>query len=250
MSEQNFADHYENLGQSFKEDEKRHDEHVREHMEYLSKHLKCEPYHKVVEVGAGTCICSRELTDIANMKESILCVDYSASMLKNGENLPYIETLHLDGLSFSKLNMKYDRIFLRAALHNFGKEIIPEFLCNVYKQLNEGGIFVNIAMHGCDNRPWFKKLKEVFPITHIPAEYYMEELKIAGFDQVSNHIERTNVVITKQSLFKAFRQRYVTLFEFISDDEIEEGIAEIEKQYPNQEVIEFIDLYDFTVAKK
>ena len=32
-------------------------------------------------------------------------------------------------------------------------------------------------MHDCDNRPWFKKLKEVFPITHIPAEYYMEELK-------------------------------------------------------------------------
>ena len=203
-----------------------------------------------MEVGAGTCICSRELIDIANIKESVLCVDYSASMLKNGENLPYIKTLHLDGLSFSKLNMKYDRIFLRAALHNFGKEVIPEFLSNVYKQLNEGGIFVNIAMHGCDNRPWFKKLKEVFPITHISAEYYMEELKKAGFDEVSNHVERTNVAITKQSLFKTFRQRYVTLFEFISDDEIEEGITEIEEQYPKQEVITFVDLYDFTVAKK
>ena len=204
----------------------------------------------MVEVGAGTCICSRELIDIANIKESVLCVDYSASMLKNGENLPYIKTLHLDGLSFSKLDMKYDRIFLRAALHNFGKEVIPEFLSNVYKQLNEGGIFVNIAMHGCDNRPWFKKLKEVFPITHISAEYYMEELKKAGFDEVSNHVERTNVAITKQSLFKTFRQRYVTLFEFISDDEIEEGITEIEEQYPKQEVITFVDLYDFTVAKK
>ena len=250
MQEQNFEDHYTNLGQSYNENERRHDEHVREHMEYLSKHLKCEPYHKVVEVGAGTCICSRELIDIANIKESVLCVDYSASMLKNGENLPYIKTLHLDGLSFSKLDMKYDRIFLRAALHNFGKEVIPEFLSNVYKQLNEGGIFVNIAMHGCDNRPWFKKLKEVFPITHISAEYYMEELKKAGFDEVSNHVERTNVAITKQSLFKTFRQRYVTLFEFISDDEIEEGITEIEEQYPKQEVIKFVDLYDFTVAKK
>ena len=250
MPEQNFADHYANLGRSYEEDERRHDEHVREHMEYLSKYLKCESYHKVVEVGAGTCICSRELIEIANMKEPVLCVDYSASMLKNGENLPYIKTLHLDGLSFSKLNMKYDRIFLRASLHNFGKETIPEFLCNVYKQLNAGGIFVNIAMHGCDNRPWFKKLKEVFPITHIPAEYYMEELKKAGFEEVSNHVERTNVAITKQRLFKAFRQRYVTLFEFISDDEIEAGITEIEEQYPNQEVIEFVDLYDFTVAKK
>ena len=139
MPEQNFKDHYTNLGQSYNENERRHDEHVREHMEYLSKHLKCEPYHKVVEVGAGTCICSKELIDIANIKESILCVDYSASMLKNGENFPYIKTLHLDGLSFSKLNMKYDRIFLRATLHNFGKEVIPEFLCNVYKQLNERG---------------------------------------------------------------------------------------------------------------
>ena len=250
MPEQNFKDHYTNLGQSYNENERRHDEHVREHMEYLSKHLKCEPYHKVVEVGAGTCICSKELIDIANIKESILCVDYSASMLKNGENFPYIKTLHLDGLSFSKLNMKYDRIFLRAALHNFGKEVIPEFLCNVYKQLNEGGIFVNIAMHGCDNRPWFTKLKEVFPITHIPAEYYMEELKRAGFAQVSNHVEKTNVAVPKQNLFKAFRQRYVTLFEFIGDDEIEEGITEIKEQYPNQEVIEFVDLYDFTVAKK
>ena len=108
-------------------------------MKYLSKHMKCEPYHKVVEVGAGTCICSRELIDIANMKESVLCVDYLSSMLKNGENLPYMKTLHLDGLSSSKLNMKCYRIFLRGALHNFGKEVIPEFLCNVYKQLNEGG---------------------------------------------------------------------------------------------------------------
>ena len=139
MPEQNFQDHYTNLGQSYKENERRHDEHVREHMEYLSKHLKREPYHKVVEVGAGTCICSRELIDIANMKESVLCVDYF--MLKNGENLPYIKTLHLDGLSSSKLNMKYDRIFLRGVLHNFGKEVIPEFLCDVYKQINEGGYF-------------------------------------------------------------------------------------------------------------
>ena len=58
------------------------------------------------------------------------------------------------------------------------------------------------------------------------------------------------MAIPKQNLFKAFRQRYVTLFQFIGDDEIEEGITEIEEQYPNQEVIEFVDLYDFTVAKK
>ena len=105
-------------------------------------------------------------------------------------------------------------------------------------------------MHGCDNRPWFKKLKEGFPITHIPAEYYMEELKKAGFNHVSNHVERTNVAVTKQSLFKAFRELYVILVEFISDDEMEEGVSEIEEQYPNREVTEFVDLYDFAVAKK
>ena len=33
MQEQNFEDHYTNLGQSYKENERRHDEHVREHME-------------------------------------------------------------------------------------------------------------------------------------------------------------------------------------------------------------------------
>ena len=58
------------------------------------------------------------------------------------------------------------------------------------------------------------------------------------------------MAVTKQSLFKAFRERYVTLFQFISDDEIEKGINEIEEWYPNQEVIKFVDLYDFTVAKK
>ena len=105
-------------------------------------------------------------------------------------------------------------------------------------------------MNDYDNRTWFKKLKEVFPITHIPAKYYMEELKKAGFNQVSNHVERTNVALTKQSFFKAFRERYATLVEFISDDEIEEGTSEIEEQYPNKEVTEFVDLYHFAVAKK
>ena len=31
---------------------------------------------------------------------------------------------------------------------------------------------------------------------------------------------------------------------------MEEGVSEIEEQYPNQEVTEFVDLYDFAVAKK
>ena len=41
------------------------------------------------------------------------------------------------------------------------------------------------------------------------------------------------MAVTKQSLFKAFRERYVILVEFISDDEMEEGVSEIEEQYPN-----------------
>ena len=58
------------------------------------------------------------------------------------------------------------------------------------------------------------------------------------------------MAVTKQSLFKAFRERYVILVEFISDDEMEEGVSEIEEQYTNQEVTEFVDLFDFAVAKK
>ena len=58
------------------------------------------------------------------------------------------------------------------------------------------------------------------------------------------------MAVTKQSLFKAFRERYVILVEFISDDEMEEGVSETEEQYPNQEVTEFVDLFDFAVAKK
>ena len=238
MPEPSFVDHYANLGKSFREGKRRYNEHVRKHMECLAKCLECQPYHKIVEMAAGTCICSRELVDIVKMKEPILCVDYSASMLKNGENFPHIKTLLSDGQMDG------------CALHNFGKEVIPEFLCNVYKQLNEGGMFMNIAMHGCENLPWFKKLKETFPVTHITAEYYMEELRKAGFAEVSTRVEGTKVTITKQDLFKTFRERYVTLFEFISDDEIEEGIAEIEKEYPNQEFIQFIDKYDFVLAKK
>ena len=58
------------------------------------------------------------------------------------------------------------------------------------------------------------------------------------------------MAVTKQSLFKAFRERYVILVEFISDDEMEEGVSETEEQYPNQEVTEFVNLFDFAVAKK
>ena len=58
------------------------------------------------------------------------------------------------------------------------------------------------------------------------------------------------MAVTKQSLFKAFRERYVILVEFISDDEMEEGVSETEEQYPNQEVTEFVDLFDFAVARK
>ena len=58
------------------------------------------------------------------------------------------------------------------------------------------------------------------------------------------------MAVTKQSLFKAFRERYVILVEFISDDEMEEGVSEIEEHYPNQEVTEFVDLFDFAVARK
>ena len=73
-----------------------------------------------------------------------------------------------------------------------------------------------------------EKLKEkVRPISIYEAEAYLQS---AGFT-VIKHLEHQSTTWNKQDYFKCLRHRMFSVFKLVSDKDIEEGIAELDRDF-------------------
>ena len=80
-------------------------------------------------------------------------------------------------------------------------------------------------------------------------------LREIGLNANISHQEFSfSAAVTKSKLYEKYRCRFLSLLQHLSDDEIEEGISELENEYyhnvKNDELINYEDTVHVTKAKK
>lgn len=184
-------------------------------------------------------------TYILGLKNSVLCVEPNAEMLLIAEKkeglTPYLATA--DAFLTSDLKGKYNKILMNESAHLF-----PDPLGTFQKAaeyLPQDGLLVLIVRARTSTFPMWKSLQEKFTV--FEEDVFKEFLEKAGFT-VTITSEVYTIPMTKGEWYDKLRRRvFSTLYEF-SNEEIEKGLEEIDRDwFPDKTETDIVDIKDTLV---
>ena len=142
-------------------------------------------------------------------------------MLANLKSKQGFKIFVKDAIEFSKMNLKYDKVFIKEMIHHVkkGRQKIYE---NVYRNLNTNGIFIILLLPPKIEYPLFDMAMEYYEKSQPHFSTIEQGMKNAGFKVEMDFIEYP-LQIKKEKYYNMIRNRYMSLLSQYSDAEIENG---------------------------
>jgi len=198
----------------------------------LMELLKLRKQDKLVDLGAGTCVNALQLAQLAELEQSVLCVEPVQEMLDVAlkQNPDNIETFCETAEVFTARNIRYDKIMIKGTVHHFPRENLEQIFSGIYRQLNNNGILLIEKVSGKANiSSFFKRGHDLHHQTHQGlSERIMEILEGLGM-RVEYKTVMADSSKTKAETIEYMRNRSVSSWEMLTDEEIEEGVRSIQE---------------------
>eukprot|EP00092_Neocalanus_flemingeri_P017532 GFUD01018967.1.p1 GENE.GFUD01018967.1~~GFUD01018967.1.p1 ORF type:complete len:267 (+),score=71.52 GFUD01018967.1:95-895(+) len=210
---------------------------------------------RMVDLGAGTCKTAGMIAQMAGLKHPVLCVDPVQEMLEvaNKNNVPNIETLCATAEDFSRKDVKYDKILIKGAIHHFPVNKMREIFTGIKTQLNDKGVILidkSATSTTEEGMPFFKKGILIQRQMNAALDGLLENLlKDLGF-QVDKQIIHGDKNMSKDEAIQMIKNRGISGLSVLSDDELKEGIEEVESKYEGCSVIEWKNKREMIIACK
>ena len=202
---------------------------------------------KLVDLGCGTGLFTKAIHNQIQLKNPIVCVDFSAKMLEQIPSNDIYKPLLMDAINFASQAEKFDKILIKEMIHHISDK--PKLIANLLKRLNAGGILLLILLPPTIEYPLFESAKKRYE----QLQPHYEELENL-FNQVGFQTEVSFVKyplsLDKSRYFRMVENRYMSLLSLFSDEEIRQGIREMEEKYLAQSTLEFNDVFVFIKGKK
>ena len=221
-----FPEHYRSIADNYQYLYKEINEGFLPH---LMKSLALKPHHIVADIGSGNGFIAENIFESFALENPVWCVDPSAEMQKVARQrkgtYPVQKTAE-EFFSDAEISQCFDTILIAFSAHHF---VNPHDVYEgIFRFLRPSGIFVQ-----------FDSVSHSHPIFKLAANGYSSYL-----DKVSERSEFFHEIkfqgkfsqeelpfawsLTKPKLYEMFRRRYVSMFHQFSDEQIEEGIKELE----------------------
>ena len=202
---------------------------------------------KLVDLGCGTGLFTKEIQNQIELKHPIICVDSSPEMLKEIPVNNIYKPLLMDVIDFSNQTDNLDKILLKEMIHHVNDK--PKLIANLFNRLNPGGIFLLILLPPTIEYPLFESAKKRYKESQ-PHYRTIETL----FQQVGFQTEVTVVTyplsLDKARYFTMVENRYMSLLSRFTEGEIRQGLKEMEEKYFDQLTLDFNDVFIFIQGKK
>jgi len=197
---------------------------------YLTKSLDLKPHHIVADIGSGNGLIAENIFKLFTLKNPVWCVDPSADMQelarKRKGTYPVQNTAE-EFFADPKISQCFDTILGVLSTHHF---VDPNTVYErILGSLRPSGSFVQFDWVSISH-PIFKLAANCY------SSYFQEvserkqffrEMKFKGkFSQEEFSYAWS---LTKSKLYEMFRRRYTSKFYQFTDEQIEEGIKELEK---------------------
>ena len=236
----NTAEHYANIAEHYDPSFLGAD-HARWERDHIISHLRLQQTDRVLDLGAGTGAFASQLYQKAGLSNPVIAIEPSQPMLDQAKTVPGLIPYCTDALSFViNTDIRYDKVLMKGMIHHVPKKNLPVLYRAIYHQLLLGGIALTMTRPHVVPYPFFEAAHKVWSDHQPPFNEFGEEMERAGF-LVSCHAYDYPVAIEKMQWFSFIRNRYWSTFSYFSNEEIEEGIQEIETQYPEEDVLSFTD---------
>ena len=198
----------------------------------LMELLQLGPRDRLVDLGAGTCVNALQLGRLAKLEQSVLCVEPVQEMLDVAlkSNPDNIETFCETAEMFVARDIHYDKIMIKGTVHHFPRDNLEQIFSGIYRQLNKNGILLVEKVSGKTSiSSFFKRGHELHRLTHEGlTERVMEILNGLGMS-VEYKTVTADSTKTKAETVEYMRNRSVSSWEMLTDEEIEEGVRSIQE---------------------
>lgn len=212
---------------------------------HILNDLSLSDQDTLADIGGGTGSFTSRLSTEANLLKSY-CIEPSPAMCEEAAKLTNVTALCSDAHTFLASDTPFTKMLFKEVIHHIKDRDL--FWKAVYKSLPHNGKVLIITRPQKIAFPFFAAAKEAFARHQPPQELIESELRNGGFEIITHHRSHT-FTLAKKDWYTMLRHRFMSDLGEFSDNEIEEGIVEIEKIYP-EESIDIIDNLIFIIAIK
>lgn len=241
--------HYKDLAQNYDKYLYYSPHFVRTLTEEMIEKLDLNKDDIFVDLGGGTGMYSLNIHAQIRFKHYSYCVDAYQEMLNQipDEAKWYIKPVCMDALTFSGQSYRYNKVLIKEAVHHISER--ERLFANLYSRLSEKGRLLLVHVPPDIQYPIFEKALQRARRWHADPDKLTFQLKNVGF-----HVERDFIDyphrIPKQKYFEQVRTRFMSVLTSFSENEIDEGLAEMEQKYKEKQLLEFVDHFDYLTAIK
>lgn len=199
----------------------------------------------LVDLGCGTGMYSLDILKQVSLKQPVIGVDPYPEMLAKIPGDAPIKRLAMDGLEFSRQPGSYDKVLIKETVHHIAER--DELFANLYEHLTPGGILLLVHVPPNVQYPLFQKALERCLDWHADPDELTRQLRHAGFRVEQDDIGFPHA-IPKDQYFRMVEGCYMSALTSLSENELREGLAEMEREYKDVKTLEFIDHFDYLSA--
>ena len=192
---------------------------------------------QLIDIGGGTAQISSLIKSDLKMWKPVVCIDPSKEMLdvaqKNG-----VITIHSTAENFLALRPEYPlkTVLFCNCIHHFSNLGFIFGKLSEYMPDNGRCIITRFGDHGF---PFFKAAKESF-IASRPLNLKQLSMLIESEGLKCKMVSATETLECKKSLwYECIRKRFMSSLDKFSDEELEEGIKELEEEFKDRDTLLF-----------
>lgn len=240
-------DHYQNLANQYDEFWEYSPNFIDFLTHQMIKSLNLVPTDKLVDLGCGTGLYTKSIVAKVSLKYPVICVDSSPKMLEQIPKTNQYRIVVQDAIEFASGEGIYDKILMKEMIHHIpDKETL---LQRLFKCLKTGGILLLILLPPTLEYPLFADALRIYESVQPNYNDLINILLKIGF-QITVKFVNYPVSIPKERYLKMVQNRYMSLLSRFDDEQLSQGLREIQQKYANKENLVFSDRFIFIGAHK
>ena len=233
--------HYEKISDDFEKNWFFTDTYFEELSGLIAGSINLQSGDSFADLGCGTGNYTHKLVkSFSGELSQVLGVDFSQSMLSQLKKRDQGYLTICSGLE-EFVNMssdKFDKVLLKEVIHHLDN---PKLFYQKLKNcLKPNGQILIVTRPQKIEFPFFNKALEKFSKGQTSQSLILEQLNSTGLE-TNVEVKKIVIKIKKNRLFKMIENRFMSTFHEFSDQELNEGLKDLEKKYKNQEEISFFD---------
>lgn len=233
--------HYRNVARRYDRHLSYADDFVPRLCTVIAKKLALRPEDRFVDLGGGTGLYTAGILEQVPLLEPPLLVDPIADMLEQVPSSLPVRCLQADALGFAETPGTYDKVLMKESVHHVDDRGL--LFRRLRERLAPGGALLLVHVPPWIDYPLFDAARERALGWHANPDELVELLGDAGFEVERGAFEYGHSIPTDRYLGMV-ADRYMSVLSTFGDDELEDGLREMEERHAGRDVLTFTDRFD------